>query len=249
MGEVPLVTLVIPFDFTHSPDYCDFTRSYTVSVDGNPAPTWLTLNYAGNNTPPDIKVSTTDTSLEGIYSVTVQASVEVNGAVIYSNEPLSFTVTMSTLPCVETRLVDPGIPNIDFTIDSHTPLPGTVINWTEFVDSEVVVGGCGARLYALPDSSNPSFPSYITFNDGDKSISVYTEDWTDVGVYVLKFSAQQVDYPQWNPVSTKYVYITITIDSVCKSTTFYFTRVEMLHEIGKATPTTHTFVEPPDQVS
>jgi hypothetical protein len=64
---------------------------------------------------------------------------------------------------------------------------------------------------------------------------VHTTDWLDVGVYVLKFSAQQKLFPQWNPVSTKYVYITITI--------------EMLHEIGKATPTTHTFDEPTDQVS
>ena len=61
--------------------------------------------------------------------------------------------------------------------------------------------------------------------------------------------AQQTAWPVWNPVSTFNKDLTITITALCHTTTFYFTRVEMRHEIGAGSPTSHTFIEPPDKIS
>ena len=76
-----------------------------------------------------------------------------------------------------------------------------------------------------------------------------TTDPQRVGTHTLKFSAQQAGYPIWNPVTTIYKYIVITIEAICHDTIFYFTRREILHELGSATSTCVSFDEPQDSES
>ena len=87
---------MIKFDFVTNPTNCGVKRAYSVSVDGTgTTPPWLTLAYDGNNGQPSLTVSTSDTTKAGIYTVVVQASVTTS-SVIYSDQPLKFTITMDT---------------------------------------------------------------------------------------------------------------------------------------------------------
>ena len=174
--------------------------------------------------------------------------------VTYADSTLTFSVTISDNRCVLTRLLDPGIADIQYTVDSHSA--DSVRLWNEFIDvegnSDTTSGqSCGARVYDWPDRwvATPPISDYFTFNASGRSLTVATTDPARVGTHTLKFSAQQAAYPVWNPVSTIYKYIVITIDAICHDTIFYFTRREILHEASKATDTCITFNEPQDSES
>ena len=75
----------------------------------------------------------------------------------------------------------------------------TVQFWLEFTDTiELpysgfsIPGGCGDRLYDLPDQYlTPSgVPSFVVFTPASKWIGIYTTTISDIGTYTLRFSAQ-----------------------------------------------------------
>ena len=113
----------------------------------------MTYSYDNNNGAPSLSVSTADILYIGIYTVVVTGSVNTS-PVTYADSTLTFSMTMSDDACVLTRLLDPGIADISYTIDSHeAPF---IRSWDEFTDVEGDYdapsgSSCGSRLYDYPD--------------------------------------------------------------------------------------------------
>lgn len=182
----------------HSPTTgtnCDtLIRSYAVQVNGAPIPAWMTLVYADDNSAPYITVSTSDTTLNGIYTVVITGSVNTN-PVTYSDEPLTFTVTISNEECVLYRLDSAVVvPDITFEIDSHSA--ASEITWDDFCDTRDSGAAdckhCGKRFYDLPEQhltptaspgtwgTTDGIPQWLTFDgkENKKELSVFTTDPT-----------------------------------------------------------------------
>jgi len=73
-----------------------------------------------------------------------------------------------------------------------------------------------------------------------------------VGTHKLTFTAQQENYPRFNPVTTILKYFEIEIDAHCHYTEFiYISFPTLIHEVGAPAiaATTHTFADLKDNVS
>lgn len=174
--------LDIYFNFDWSPktggDCATLVPAYSVSVDGGLMPPWMQYFYNGGS--PFIRVQTSNTGYEGIYTAVITGSVSTL-PVTYAGNTLTISVSLSSDPCVLTRLLDPGIADITYMIDSHSP--PSIRDWAEFIDvqgdTDTPSGlNCGPRKYDWPEQYDafPPISDYFIFDGPARRITVETTD-------------------------------------------------------------------------
>ena len=88
--------------------------------------------------------------------------------VTYADSTLTFSLTLSTDPCVLTRILDQDFADIHYMIDSKSS--PSELTWTDFQfvegDSDTLSSqACGDTLYDWPDQyeASPPISDYFTF--------------------------------------------------------------------------------------
>jgi len=146
---------------------------------------------------------------------------------------VTFNFLFEVDPCYATLLLPQTAADLAHLIEpNHNP---TQQSYPQFADSLQASGvDCGPRLYKV--TGTPADEGWFSLLDEPDTLtmSMFPETGWTVGSYQMTLFVELANYPILTPEIGLEIPFTITVDSVCLNTQFYFgSPPKLLHQVGK----------------